>query len=84
MTYVIRWSKSAERPLARLPHQLAHRIVQKVDSVKDHPFHFLEHFEGADYFKLRIGDDRLLVDVDFQDMVIYVRILGHRRNIYQR
>lgn len=50
--------------LAKLPREIARRIVNKVNSIKDSPYHFLEHYEGADFYKLRVGAYRLLVDVD--------------------
>ena len=84
MTFVIQWGKGAEKFLAKLPKEIAHRIVNKVSTIKDNPYHFLEHYEGEDFYKLRIGDYRLLADVDMTKHVISIRIIGHRRNIYQR
>ena len=84
MTFAIRWSKKADRFLAKLPREIARRIVNKVNSIKDNSYHFLEHYEGADFYKLRVGAYRLLVDVDMADNVISVRVLDHRRNVYQR
>ena len=84
MTFAIHWSKKAGRVLGRLPHQIARRISCKVDSIKDHPFHFLEHHYGSDLFKLRVGSYRLLVAVDLEKRIISVQAFGHRRNIYKR
>ena len=83
MFFAIRWSRQAERFLSKLPAEVAHRITHKVNRVKKKPFHFLEHYEGADFYKLRVGDYRLLVDVNISEKVISVRVLGHRRNIYR-
>ena len=83
MAFEIRWSKDADRFLAKLPGQMARRIVRKVDSIKDKPFHFLEHYEGDDFYKLRVGCHRLLVDVDPSAKIIAIRVIGHRRNIYK-
>ena len=83
MTFVVRWSRQAERALDKLPTEVARRIVNKVNVITDNPFHFLEHYEGADFYKLRIGSYRLLVDVDPATNVIAIRVLGHRRNVYK-
>ena len=32
------------------------KIINKVETIKDDPFHYLEHYEGEDTYKLRIGD----------------------------
>ena len=81
MTFTVRWSKRAEQVLGKLPKQIAHRIARKVDTMRGNPFRFLEHYEGAAIFKLRVGSYRLLVDVDVKANVISVRVLGHGRNI---
>jgi mRNA interferase RelE/StbE len=84
ITFAIHWSKQAERYLAKLPRKIAQRIVNKVNSIKDNPYHFLKRYEGADFYKLRVGAYRLIVDVGVMKNVISIRVLGHRRNIYQR
>mgnify|MGYP001590229259 CR=1 FL=1 len=49
----------------------------------DNPFRFLEHFEGQDYYKFRIGDYRALIDVDYPQKLIQVQVLDHRSVIYK-
>ena len=49
----------------------------------DNPFHYLEHFEGQDCYKYRIGNYRALVDVDFLNKQILIRVLDHRGRIYK-
>ena len=83
MAYEIRWSKYAERFLAKLPENIARRIAHKVDELKEVPFRFLERYEVKDFYKLRVGSHRLLVNVDLPGKVISIRFIGHRRNIYK-
>ena len=82
MTFTVRWSKRAEQVLSKLPKQIAHRIVRNVDTMRGNPFRFLEHYESAAIFKLRVGNYRLLMDVDTSANVILILALGHRRNIH--
>ena len=82
MGFTIHWSRQAEKCLSKLPKESAQRIVRKVDDIRENPFHFLEHFEGADFFKLRIGVYRLLLDIDLHHKVLSIRVIGHRRNVY--
>ena len=60
------------------------RIRRKLKETAINPFYYLEHFEGKDYYKLRIGDYRALIDVDFKSKIIYVRVLDKRGRIYKR
>ncbi|MBI3051855.1 hypothetical protein HYY74_05355 [Candidatus Woesearchaeota archaeon] len=51
----------------------------KLDKVAVNPFRYLEHYEGADVYKLRIGEHRMLIDVDFKNKVLKIRVLDHAR-----
>jgi mRNA-degrading endonuclease RelE of RelBE toxin-antitoxin system len=36
----------------------------KLQALKVDPYRYLEHHEGSDFYKLRVGDYRALLDVD--------------------
>ena len=84
MSYSVEWHPKVGKFLKKLPYDKSSRIVLKVKEVQDDPFRYLEHYEGKDYYKLRIGDYRLLIDVDFENKVVIVQAIGHRSNIYER
>ncbi len=69
--------------LKKLPNDIAKRIFNKVESIKENPFHYLEHYEG-EYYKLRIGDYRALIDIDFNKKILTVQVLDKRGRIYKR
>jgi len=69
MTYTIKWNPKPYKFLEKLPKEITLRILDKVEKIKDDPFHYLEHYEGADVYKLRVGDYRLLIDVDFPNKI---------------
>ncbi len=70
--------------LNELDPNLKERIKNKLREVRESPFRFLEHFEGSDYYKLRVGDYRALIDIDFQNKLLKVQVLDHRGKIYKR
>ena len=83
MTFEVKLHPRVARFIKRLDPILSERIRKKLRQLKDEPFRFLEHHEGADVFKLRIGDYRALIDVDAKRKVLLVRHLDHRRRIYK-
>ena len=80
MNYSIKWTPQVLKDL----ENVAERIINKIEDVADNPFHYLEHYEGAEVYKLRVGDYRALIDIDFSKKILKVRIIGHRRNIYKK
>jgi len=83
MTYEITFSKQATKLIKNLQLDVQKRIKNKFREISENPFRFIEHYEG-DYYKLRIGDFRALIDVDKEKMVILVRVFDKRSRIYER
>ncbi len=84
MTFTVEWDHRTKKFLKKLPKDVTQRIVLKVRDLTDDPFRYLEHFEGKSYYKFRIGDYRLLIDVDFSQKLLVIRVIGHRENIYEK
>ncbi len=81
MTWEISWHPKAAKFVEKLPRLTAERILSKFDEVILDPFKYLEHFEG-DYYKLRIGDYRALIDISFENKILKVRVFDKRGRIY--
>ena len=58
------------------------RIMKKLDSITDFPEHYLKRLSGSPYYRLRVGDYRVIVDWKMEDEELFVREIGHRRNVY--
>jgi len=82
--YEIILDEEAVNFLSRLSQELRKRIFNKIISTKDDPFHFFERLAGRKDYKLRVGDYRIIADVDENSKLIKVTLIGHRRNIYKK
>ena len=59
------------------------RIFKKIIDSKENPFHFFERLSGRKDYKLRVGEFRVIADIDANKKVIQVNLVGHRKNIYK-
>jgi len=84
MTFTIEWHPQAYRVLRKLPQRTTRRILLKLDFVAKEPFRYLEHYEGKAVYKLRIGNYRLLVDVNLQNNLLLVQLIDKRGCVYKR
>jgi len=80
------YSKQAVRTLARLPRNLAVRIRDKVlevarDPYADHPN--VTKLQGRTGYRLRVGDWRVLYEVQNDQLVVLVLDIGPRGQIYR-
>ena len=82
--YAIKFGKKSLEEWNKLPKDIKERIWNKLQSCKENPFHFLEHLEEIPGHKLRVGDYRVIIDVDKAENIIWVLKVGHRKNVYEK
>lgn len=80
----VEYSQQAAEQLEALEGEIAERIVSKLDDVVWKPDHYLKRLSGSPYYRLRVGDYRAVINWqrDENPEVLFVREIGHRRNIY--
>jgi len=83
MNWKIEYTRESMRDISQLETKTVDRILNKLEEVKEDPYHFFKRLVGNDYFKLRIGDYRLLAFLITSDKQIIVQRIGHRKNIYK-
>lgn len=83
MNYNIAWDEKAREFLRKIHPPDAQRIIKKVNSIVDEPFHYLEILVDIKSYKLRVGDYRILIDVEENKRILSVVLIGHRKDIYQ-
>lgn len=83
MTFSVKLSNQATRFLRKLDKPIRDRIKKSLWKLKN-PFEVVEHFEGNDYYKFRIGDYRALVDIEHNSKTVWIRVLDKRNRIYKK
>ena len=81
--FEVEFSEESLFQLRGLDIPLAKRIIQKIESTRSDPHRFFVRLVGRTEYKLRVGDYRVIADIEENRKVIVVRSLGHRRNIYK-
>lgn len=80
----IEYSTRAADWLRNAEPDVSDRIMSKLEQAAEWPDHFLDALSGVPYYKLRVGDYRVIVDWRRDEDVLFVRRIGHRRNVYDR
>lgn len=84
MSYRILFTKHASASVKKLPGEIKDRIELSLRRIQTRPYSFVDKLVGQPYYKLRVGDYRIILDIIDQDIVILVVEVGHRSNIYKR
>ena len=85
-SYEIRWKNSAEKDLRNIDPQQIPRIVTAVESLVDNPFPRQHRkLQGAEWdYRIRVGDYRVIYQVDTETKVVIIYHVRHRREAYRR
>jgi len=84
MSYTVKLHPKVNKFLNKSDISISDRIKKRLRLLIDDPFRYLEHYEGKDYYKFRMGHYRALVDVDKSRKIVFIRVLDHRGKIYDR
>ncbi len=84
MEYKIVWSLKAAKQMENLDRSIAKRIYEKVDQLRQNPERYVEKLVRYPYYRLRVGDFRLILDIQSQTLIVLILKVGHRINIYER
>ena len=80
--YSISFNQLAEKQLKKLDKNLQARVLEVLDRIRIRPYHFVKRLVGSPYFRLRVGDYRVILDIQNDKLIIVVVELGHRSKIY--
>ena len=84
MAFEIIWSDLAIRQLKKLERTIASRIFNKVGELVENPNRFVQKLVNSPYYRLRVGDYRVILDIQGALLRILVLKVGHRESIYDR
>lgn len=80
--FEIELTELARTKLRKLETPTRDRIVRKLKQAAENPARSLERLSSVESYKLRVGDYRVIVDIDWDRRVLFVLTLGHRSVIY--
>ena len=81
--YEILLVKKVEKFLDKLEPADQERILLALEKLRMRPEAYLVRLVGERSYKFRVGDYRLIIDLDKGNLVVLVVKIGHRRNIYE-
>jgi len=83
MTYGIIFPDRALKQLKKLEKNVPERIISTLERINIRPQAHVTKLVGDPGYRLRVGDYRVILDIDEGNLVILVIKIGHRKKIYK-
>ena len=83
-SYRLELKRSAEKELLALPEQIELRVTDAINALLENPFpHGFIKLTDRSECRVKVGDYRILYEVDTKARVIEVVAIQHRREVYR-
>lgn len=83
--FKIKIHRKAAKEIMRLPTSIRERILDTIRNMKSNPFSGdvkpIRGLQGV--FRKRVGDYRIAFAIDFENKIIVILRVGHRKSFYK-
>lgn len=84
--FALRFAKSAEKSLARMPRVIAQRMLDELKAIAAEPAAYRgdwKPLQGSHFWRLRVGDWRAICDLRDGELVLLVVKVAPRGDAYK-
>ena len=78
------FTAESKKFLKKLSKQDSTRIISTLERCRVRPHAHIKKLVSSPYFRLRVGDYRVILDIKAGKLLIIVVEIGHRKNIYKK
>ena len=83
LAFRVEVSELAAEKFRKLDKPVRERIARKLKQMAGDPSRDLTRLSSVEGYKLRVGNSRAIVDVDWDGKLVYVLTVGHRSTFYR-
>ena len=83
--HALRFSRAAIKEAEKLPNQVAARVALAIDRLAEdqRPIGSRKLQNEEDLWRLRVGDYRIIYEINGVERIVYIRRIRHRREVYR-
>jgi mRNA interferase RelE/StbE len=76
--------REAEKELRKLPPTEIKRVLKAIAGLSSDPYpHGFKKLVNSEFFRIRVGNYRIVYGVKDQELIVYVLKIGHRKDVYR-
>ena len=84
--FSVRYSKQAVKTRLKMPKAIGEKIGAELEKIAKNPAKYQgdwKRLQGSSFWRLRVGDWRVICDVVGKELIVYVLKIGARGDIYK-
>ena len=84
MSYEIIFTDTSRKQFKKLEKDIQERIVKALERIRIRPEAHIKKLVEDPGYRLRVGEYRIILDIEKEKLIILVIKIGHRKNIYKK
>lgn len=84
MVYELIYTEKAKKQLKKFDKDLQKRVIYSLERSRIRPYSHVKKLVGNPYYRLRVGELRIIVDIKDNKLHIMVLEINHRKKIYKK
>jgi len=84
MSYEIIFTDTSRKQFRKLEKDVQERIIKTLERIRIRPEAYVKKLVGDPGYRLRVGEYRVIIDIEKDKLIILVITIGHRKNIYDK
>ncbi|UCD03483.1 MAG: type II toxin-antitoxin system RelE/ParE family toxin [Candidatus Woesearchaeota archaeon] len=82
MSFTILVHPKAKKFTDKLDKEIKERIKNKISELKEFPENRGKPLKYSNFWSLRVGDYRVIYEIDKSNNKVIILFIGHRKNVY--
>jgi len=83
MDWEVIWSEKSVKQLEKMNKKYAQKIYDTVLDITKNPFSAVTRLRNSNFYRLRVGNYRVIMDLQQSNMIIFVVETDHRGQVYK-
>lgn len=84
MSWQVIWSDKSLRQLEKINKKDAQQIYDSVLGCAGDPFMAVIRLANSPFYRMRVGNYRIIMDLQQSKLLVFVIELDHRKNVYKK
>jgi len=84
MSYEIIFTDTSRKQFKKLEKDAQERIIKALERIRIRPEAHVKKLVGDPGYRLRVGEYRVIIEIEKDELIILVIKIGHRKNIYKK
>ena len=84
MSYEVIFTDTSRKQFKKLEKDVQERIIKALERIRIRPEAHVKKLVGDPGYRLRVGEYRVIIDIEKDELIILVIKIGHRKNVYKK